>query len=132
MPREVEFLLDCCFFDKASMNTEKELSPEMNSALQALALSEYQGGNGAQCDQSPRATRRTFPKESLTPSRLCRGSGSEGARRVAGRDSQRRDGPSDSGFSPVPSYISDRLRKLGCSPMRLRDYPPCLKNSRLS
>ena len=30
------------------MNTEKaESSPEMNSALQALALSDIEGGNGA-------------------------------------------------------------------------------------
>ena len=85
------------------MDMEKEQSPEMNSALQALALSEMERGNGAQCDQSPRAARRTGPKESLTPTRFRRGSGSEGARRITGRNCGGRDGPSDSGFSPVSS-----------------------------
>ena len=85
------------------MNVEKELSPEMNSALQALALSNIEEGMGHNVTRAQGLPRRTCPKESLTPTRPCRGSGSEGARRVAGGNSGERDGTLDSGISPVPS-----------------------------
>ena len=39
-------LLNCCLCNKASANMEKEQSPEMNSALQALALSDIEEGMG--------------------------------------------------------------------------------------
>ena len=78
MPREVELLLDCCF-QESSLNTEKaELSPKMNSALQALALSDIEEGIGhnvtrAQGLQEELAQRRASLLQDSTEAQALKG-----------------------------------------------------------
>ena len=84
------------------MNIGKELSPEMNSALQALALSDIEEGMGHNVTRAQGLQEELAQRRASLLQDSAEAQGSEGARRVAGRDSQR-DGPSDSGFSPVPS-----------------------------
>ena len=79
------------------MNTEKELSPTMNSALQALALSDIKEGMGHN------VTRAQGLQEELSQRRASLLQDSAEAGRITGRDSGRRNGSLDPGIIPVPS-----------------------------
>ena len=63
--------------------------------MQALALSNIEEGMGHNVVRAQGLQERAGPEESLTPSKFCRGSGSEGSRRIAGKDCGRRNGSSD-------------------------------------
>ena len=85
------------------MNTEKEqLSPEMNSALQALALSNIEEGMGhnvtrAQGLQEELAQRRASLLQDSAEAQALKGQ-----EELLAKDCGGRDGTSDSGISPVP------------------------------
>ena len=59
------------------MNPENtEASPKLNSALQALALSNIEEGMGHNVTRAQGLQEELAQKESLTPTKFCRGSGS--------------------------------------------------------
>ena len=113
------------------MNTKKELSPEMNSALQALALSDIEEGIGHN------VTRAQGLQEKLGQRKASLLQDSAEAQALKGKKNYwqklwKKKWHIRLRYQSCPIYISDRLRKLGLSPMRLRDSPLCLRNSKLS
>ena len=112
------------------MNTENEVSPEMNSTLQALALSDIEEGMGHN------VTRAQGLQEELAQRRASLLQDSMEAQALKGQEELLAEIVEEemahwTQVSVLSHYILDRLRKSGFSPMRLRDSPHSWKNSRL-
>ena len=104
------------------MNTKKEMSPEMNSALQALALSDIEEG------MDHNVTRAQGLQEELAQRRASLLQDSAEAQALKGQEELlaeivEEEMAHQTQVSVLSIYISDRLRKLGPSPMKSRDCP---------
>ena len=113
------------------MNVEKELSPKMNSALQALALIDIKEG------MVHNVTRAQGLQEELAQRRASLLQDSAEAQALKGQEELLAEIVEEEmahwiRYQSCPIYILDRLRRLGLSPMRSRDSPHYWKNSRLS